>query len=103
MELPDGQDANAARFLQVLDANAFQLEGGKHAGIFAVLSRVNHSCAPNAIRVEVGGRMRLVAMRPIAAGDEVCISYLKADQLLEPAAMRREGSCSQRRLATKHV
>ena len=37
-----------------------------------VLMRVNHSCAPN---VGIGGNVLLVAMRDIAAGEELTIDY----------------------------
>lgn len=39
---------------------------------------VNHSCAPNA---GINGQIVLVAMRPIAAGEEVCIDYAMCDTL----------------------
>lgn len=42
-------------------------------GAFSLL---NHSCSPNAeVRWE-GGDMSLYSLRPIAAGEEVCVSYI---------------------------
>ena len=61
-----------------------------HAAIFQLLSRVNHSCAPNALRMEHKGRLRLVALSAIAPGEEIHISYLKSDHLLEPATRRQQ-------------
>jgi hypothetical protein len=81
VSIPAGQEGTAANFLEVFDANAFQVDEGSHAAIFVVLSRVNHSCAPNALRTEAsGGRMRLVALRPIVAGEEICISCARRDR-----------------------
>lgn len=37
---------------------------------------VNHSCAPNA---GMSGQVALVALRPIAAGEEVCYDYAMSD------------------------
>ena len=50
--------------------------------------QLNHSCAPNAINYVMGGYMVVRAVRPIAAGEEVCISYLGRPQL-QPTGPRR--------------
>ena len=46
--------------------------------VFIALARVNHSCLPNAKLhySERDGVKRLIACRPIASGDESCISYV---------------------------
>lgn len=46
--------------------------GPEIAGMFAV----NHSCAPNA---GLRGQLSLVALRPIAAGEEICYDYVMTD------------------------
>ena len=51
--------------------NSFQ--GGR---IYGKLSRVNHSCNPNAVILPFGESQRLVAASDIAQGDEITISYL---------------------------
>ena len=84
----DGKE-DAASFLRILDANAFAISP-THAGLFVTLSRVNHSCNPNAMRISHGNALRLIALRPIKAGDEITISYLKSDYLYEPREGRRE-------------
>ncbi|MBI3541780.1 MAG: SET domain-containing protein-lysine N-methyltransferase [Deltaproteobacteria bacterium] len=57
----------------------FQVEGdlhlaptSEHDGIFAV----NHSCEPNA---GLRGQLTLVALRPIAPGEEICFDYAMTD------------------------
>lgn len=37
---------------------------------------INHSCEPNCETVEVGGRVWIEAIRPIAAGEELTYDYL---------------------------
>ena len=85
--VPEGEEAVAEKFLLVWDANAFDSDTGRV--IYVILSRVNHSCAPNALRVQHGGRICLVALREIEPGEEVTQSYLNQDMLLEPRAMRQ--------------
>lgn len=48
-----------------------------HANLYAQLSRMNHSCAPNANRVSTdnSGGVAVVANKDIHVGDEVLISY----------------------------
>ncbi len=57
------------------------------AGLFATASAANHSCRPNAIVLfdEAGG-LSLLAVRPIAEGEEVLISYVDSSL---PSALRR--------------
>jgi len=61
-------------------------------GVWPEFAMLNHSCAPNAINypLHLSGRGLMVvrAARDIAAGDEVTISYVGADQLL-PLRQRR--------------
>mmetsp|Transcript_118725 Transcript_118725/g.335846 ORF Transcript_118725/g.335846 Transcript_118725/m.335846 type:complete len:516 (+) Transcript_118725:127-1674(+) len=60
------------------------------AGLFAHVACANHSCRPNAaLRPDVDGKMRFLALRPVAAGDEVTISYVSDDDLLRPTNWRR--------------
>ncbi|KAJ4458631.1 putative histone-lysine n [Paratrimastix pyriformis] len=52
--------------------------------LFPRIARINHSCVPNAaVFYPIGGdeplRARLVAVRPIVAGEEICISYIDED------------------------
>jgi hypothetical protein len=53
-------------------------------GFFPVLSYANHSCAPNAlITYEGNSQARLVALRALAPGEEICVSYIEEEQPLE--------------------
>ena len=46
-------------------------------GLYPVGAMVNHSCTPNAMQSFAGRRIAFRAIRPIAAGDEVTISYVE--------------------------
>ncbi|KAL6049140.1 SET domain-containing protein [Balamuthia mandrillaris] len=45
-------------------------------GLFPVASLINHSCKPNMCYSTVGDIVYLTAIKPIAAGEELCISYI---------------------------
>jgi len=57
--------------------NAFSISDTANA-ICVVASRFNHSCSPNARYSwhAAGGRLRIHALREIAVGEEVCVSYI---------------------------
>ena len=65
--LPDALKDSA--FPIAADLFLAALAPGEYDG---VLMRVNHSCEPN---VGIGGNVLLVAMRDIAAGEELTIDY----------------------------
>lgn len=72
----------------------FDLVPRRH-GFYKVLSRVNHSCVPNATVYpprDQSGPLRVIALRDIAADEEVTINYLNE---------RSETSTSRRRLFTE--
>jgi SET domain-containing protein len=55
-----------------------------------VLSRSNHSCAPNlAIAFEAGLVVAVSAVRDVAAGDELFLGYI-ASEMGAPTSKRRE-------------
>ncbi|EPE08888.1 mynd finger domain-containing protein [Ophiostoma piceae UAMH 11346] len=66
------------------------------------LAMVNHSCMPNAVVAFVGQKAYLRAQAPVAAGDELTISYI---DYTKPLAARQEGlvlynfACSCQRCA----
>ncbi|KAG5730276.1 SET domain-containing protein 5 [Termitomyces sp. T112] len=79
----------------IIDTNAIdigRLPGpyeGKHMGIFPTISRVNHSCSPNADYI---WNLRtftchLVALRHIAAGEQIFIAYTP---ISDPRTSRQE-------------
>ena len=45
------------------------------SGCFPFLSLLNHSCAPNVIRTNVQGKVAIVVLRPLAAGDQLFDCY----------------------------
>lgn len=50
-------------------------------GLFSSVARMNHSCAPN-MKVAFPGNsacLTCTALLPVAAGDELCISYINQD------------------------
>ncbi|KAH7882983.1 SET domain-containing protein [Phlebopus sp. FC_14] len=72
--------------------NAFGIwDGGKRDemlgwGIWVSASYFNHSCAPNVRKTRVGRALHFETTRAIAAGEELCISYIDTDS---PVQRRR--------------
>lgn len=86
--------AEAWKALQVFQRNgqATQLSTGKFiVAVYPVLSRICHSCIPN-INYEVAGDgfLEVTAKWPLAAGAELCQSYLTAEELAWPTPQRQE-------------
>lgn len=51
---------------------------------------INHSCAPNCIADDSGGKVRVLALRDIAAGEELFYDYgLVIDERMTPAVKKR--------------
>jgi SET domain-containing protein len=65
------------RNMKIYSANAFEYDKSSGA-IFLKIARCNHSCRPNAEVLDRGDEdgAKLVAIRPIAAGEEVFLCYL---------------------------
>lgn len=86
-------DTYFSPLLGVLERNQFEIQiedGGEEqeacgAGIFTLCCVLNHSCEPNAeISFESGTNHATVrATRPIAAGEEVFISYVDSEDSLQ--------------------
>ena len=77
-----------------LDAHIVRETGANNGlGLFFWLHLANHSCCPNAFfhTHTQGGRAKatLYALRPLASGEEVCISYVDGQTLLSPVQVRR--------------
>jgi hypothetical protein len=66
-----------------LEETAGQFLNNEGSGLFQLQSKINHSCDPNAeIRFPYSNHiLHVVALKPITAGDEICISYLDACQI----------------------
>ena len=60
------------------------------SAIAAVVSLANHDCTPNAVQVPDGRFCHLAAKTSIAAGEEICISYISEAELLQPTAARQK-------------
>ena len=59
--------------------------------LFQHVACANHSCRPNAaIRTSADNELRFIALRSIAEGEEICISYIGDDLLLKPWNLRRK-------------
>lgn len=63
-----------------------------HANLYEKLSRMNHSCAPNAVRLSTDGRggVAVVASRGIDEGEEVLINYMDGADDGLPVEKRRK-------------
>ncbi|KDO21718.1 hypothetical protein SPRG_13134 [Saprolegnia parasitica CBS 223.65] len=52
--------------------------------LFSLVCTMNHSCEPNvAVCYESNGLATVVALAPIATGDELCIAYIETEQDVE--------------------
>jgi hypothetical protein len=72
-------------------ANSFQINADS-AGIFLQCSRFNHSCSPNARyswNPEIK-RLRIYALRDIARGDEILVSYLSSRNVYGSTRAKRQ-------------
>lgn len=93
--LPDGPPEECAIFMDTLLALSYNahisMPEERFHVVFGLLSKANHSCAPNAAVVAPDhGPGVLLCERPIAPGDEVTISYLASRDLLLPRDRRRQ-------------
>jgi hypothetical protein len=72
----------------VFRTNSYGFDGGRFAGLYALLSRMNHACEPN-VRKEFapGGRMSVYTTKPVAAGAQFFSCY-GGNEL--PVQQRRE-------------
>ena len=89
MHLHEGDPRFETKVMRTFKANAFSAP--PFGTIYLKFSNLNHSCNPNAEMTELDNEAhsKLVAIRPIAKGEEVFISYLGLPQ---------DGSKSQRAL-----
>ncbi|KAI3629590.1 hypothetical protein MIR68_012412 [Amoeboaphelidium protococcarum] len=68
--------------LEVIDPLIEEVSGEftrvEGSGLYLMHSKLNHSCVPNAqvLFTENNSNLRVVALRDIAAGEEICISYI---------------------------
>ncbi|OLP96981.1 Phospholipase B-like protein B [Symbiodinium microadriaticum] len=94
-------------FMRTFVTNSFWHHRAGARGLYLQLARVNHSCRPNAIVGEPKAefdakrlpngikpadplKKALIAIRDIQQGEEITISYLGDDELLQPSHIRRE-------------
>eukprot|EP00927_Polykrikos_kofoidii_P001020 TRINITY_DN1036_c0_g3_i1.p1 TRINITY_DN1036_c0_g3~~TRINITY_DN1036_c0_g3_i1.p1 ORF type:complete len:486 (+),score=79.73 TRINITY_DN1036_c0_g3_i1:68-1459(+) len=78
------------RLVQIWVLNCFEYSDSPQGySTYFFSSFMSHSCFPNAIWHYDGADHVLRARRKIAVGDEVCISYLPEDGLLQAAPARR--------------
>ena len=61
---------------------------------------INHSCDPNADVLVVGPTMLIVALREIAAGEEITVDYLNSFELDHSICKCRATSCRQNTVQT---
>ena len=61
---------------------------------------INHSCDPNADALVVGPTMLIIALREIAAGEEITVDYLNSFELDHSICKCRATSCRQNTVQT---
>lgn len=91
MPLQESEISSLIRAVQawLLSAHVTDDDG---AGLYRIGCRANSSCDPNIAFHSEPGTNRLIyrALRPIAADEELCFSYLVATELLMPTHLRQQ-------------
>ena len=88
-------------FLAIFSTNAFQMDSDR-SGIFLEISRFNHSCLPNARNSwnpDIN-RMRVYALRDIAFGDEIFVSYLASRNVYGSSRAERQTGLMEKNMFT---
>lgn len=86
------EDPGIAHFYEMVDGTAGPFLDCEGVGLYALQSKVNHSCLPNAeVRFDNGDhKLSLVATSDIEAGDEICISYIDLCSCKERRSTRQK-------------
>jgi hypothetical protein len=64
---------------RLIDSHYSRKCGVECCGIFSLQSKINHDCSPNSQARSCSFRsacIEIIAVRPIACGDEICMSYV---------------------------
>jgi hypothetical protein len=75
--------AGGDTLIQKARANGVALGDGR-GGVFALFSRLNHSCDANCAFAFDGVAMRVTTVRAVAAGEELTINYRPNDLAVSP-------------------
>jgi len=89
-------------FLGIYSTNAYETGSGGQGRIFLEVSRFNHSCLPNA-RTSWNpdiNRMRIYALRDIALGEEIFVSYLASRNVYGSSRAERQNRLMSRYMFT---
>mmetsp|Transcript_39560 Transcript_39560/g.54931 ORF Transcript_39560/g.54931 Transcript_39560/m.54931 type:complete len:553 (-) Transcript_39560:360-2018(-) len=87
-EVEESSQEQFWRFARIWSSNCFEV-GEDQSALFAILSRVNHSCKPNMLRSETGNGIKCMALVDIARGEELTISYVHDKDLMFPSSLRQ--------------
>ena len=77
--LSDSQNPSKPTFISIMQTNALPLGcDSREGGLFPVITRINHSCLPNAKHSWNSSEKveKIYALKDIEAGEEIFISYL---------------------------
>lgn len=74
LALHEGHRPFNTKLARIYNANVFGIPNDA-SYLFLNISRINHSCIPNANTGDISDTMRVVAIRPISMGEEIFISY----------------------------
>jgi len=104
LRLPNGVSHDEAwLLLRVVERNAIEIQTAEHqwdSMLLPTLAAVNHSCLPNGA-VGMGnqpGTVEVRALKALAAGEKVTISYLDEESLLSSTSERRKKLAARRQL-----
>lgn len=92
LQLHEGAECRGTKTMRICRANGFGNPDGLTASIYLNVSRVNHSCAPNAFMCaddteSAQCSKQLIACKEINTGEEICITYSLRYEIM-PAHLR---------------
>lgn len=79
--LPDDDDKTLYHLFGILECNGFSINDSRGitivgVGVYPSISLLNHSFDPNCVAISIGKQVHLRALKTIAAGEELFISYV---------------------------
>ena len=80
-DMAEADEKRMTKLLAILSCNVHTIQSATTneclgIGLFPVASLANHACEPNCVQSFRGRRIVFRALRPIAPGDELCITYI---------------------------
>lgn len=82
LELHEGHRPLPTKLVRICKANGFGDTSSSSLRVYLEISRINHSCVPNAELGELDESTKVFAIKPISRGEEIFISYQEQFQAM---------------------